>query len=85
MRAAVEAVAGDLGVNSGDIVPCALPAGHARYNVDAVWAAITARVPEAQRARLVRTLRDAERAWDWQRVWQQAQGAGRVLADTIRR
>lgn len=85
MRAAVEAVAGDLGFAASEVVPCALPAGHARYNVDAVWAAITALVPEAQRAKLVRTLRDAERSWDWQRVWSQAQGAGRVLVDTIRR
>jgi predicted GTPase len=85
MRDAAEAVAADLGVQAGEVVPCALPAGHASYNVDAVWAGITARVPEAQRARLVRTLRDAEKAWDWQRVWTQAQGAGRVLVDTIRR
>ena len=44
-----------------DVIPCCLAASVARYNVDAVWAAISERLPDAQRARLVRTLRDAER------------------------
>ena len=85
MRAAVEAAAADLGFETDDVVPCALGAGRARYNVDAIWAGIAAALPEAQRTKLVRTLRDAEGAWDWRRVMSQAHGAGRVLVKTIGR
>ncbi len=85
MRAAVEAVAADLDVPEGDIVPCSLAADAAAYNVDAIWAGISARLPEAQRARLVRTLRDAAGAWDLGSIWSQALSGGRVLVGTIRR
>ncbi len=84
IRAAVEAAAGDLGFAPHDVIPCSLAATAATYNVDAIWAAISDRLPEAQRARLVRTLRDAERAWDLGRIWSQAKAGGRVLVDTIR-
>lgn len=85
MRAAVEAAAGDLGFKTDDVIPCALGASRARYNVDAIWGAIASSLPDAQRTKLVRTLRDAEGAWDWRRVMSQAQGAGRVLVKAIGR
>ncbi len=85
MRAAVEAAAGDLSFARADVIPCCLSAAVPRYNVDAIWAAISARLPEAQRARLVRTLRDAERSWDLGRIWLQAVTGGRVLVETIRK
>ena len=84
IRDAVEAAAGDLGFSPQDVIPCSLAASAATYNVDAIWAAISDRLPEAQRARLVRTLRDAERSWDLGRIWAQAKSGGRVLVDTIR-
>lgn len=84
MRAAVEAAAGDLGVPTGNVVPCCLSSEVARYNVDAIWAGISNRLPEAQRARLIRTLRDAAGAWDLGRIWSQAVHGGRVLVETIR-
>ncbi len=84
IREAVEAAAGDLALSRADVIPCCLAAGATSYNVDAVWAAISDRLPEAQRARLVRTLRDAERAWDLGRIWAQAKSGGRVLAAAIR-
>ena len=84
MRAAVEAAAGDLGIAADEVVPCALAASYARYNVDAIWAAIHQRLSEAQRTRLVRTLRDAQGAWDWQHIWSQARTGGRVLVKAIK-
>jgi predicted GTPase len=85
IAAAVEAVAADLAVPQGDVVPCCLAIETGTYNVDAIWAGIASRLPEAQRARLVRTLRDAAGAWDLTRVWRQAVSGGRVLVGTIRR
>lgn len=85
MRAAVEAVAADLGVQQDDVIPCSLSVDVPVYNVDAIWAAIAARLPEAQRARLVRTLRDAAGAWDLSRIWSQAVSGGRVLVGAIKR
>ncbi len=84
IRSALGAAAVDLGFSLEDVIPCSLAANAASYNVDAVWAAISDRLPEAQRARLVRTLRDAERSWDLGRIWAQAKSGGRVLAGTIR-
>ena len=83
IRAAVEAASGDLGFDTGDIIPCSL-APDTLYNVDAIWAAILERVPEAQRARLVRTLRDAEGAWNVGGVWRQVLSGGRVLVDAMK-
>jgi predicted GTPase len=84
MRAAVEAAAADLGFAASDVIPVCLSSDLERYNVDAVWGAISARLPEAQRARLVRTLRDAEGRWDVGRIWGQALAGGRVLLRSIR-
>jgi len=83
IRATMEAYAADLGFSLGDIVPVCLEANVGRYNVDAVWAKIMAMLPEAQRTHLVRRLRDTEARWDWARVWKQAAGAGRVMAQTV--
>jgi hypothetical protein len=40
-------------------------------------------VPDAQRARLLRTLSDTRNAQAWSRLWSQAATAGRVLKDTF--
>lgn len=84
MRAAIEAAATDLGMPLSDVIPCCLASTAPRYNVDAVWAAISQRLPEARRAQLVRTLRDAQMSWDVGRIWSQVKSGGRVLVDTIR-
>jgi predicted GTPase len=84
IRAAVEAAGADLGFPSIDIIPVCLEAA-SRYNIDALWAKIAELLPEAQRAQLVRTLRDAGAAWDWKRIWMQAKGGGRVLARAMTR
>jgi predicted GTPase len=84
IRAAVEAAGADLGFPSIDIVPVCLEAA-SRYNIDTLWAKIAELLPEAQRAQLVRTLRDAGTAWDWKRIWMQAKSGGRVLARAMTR
>lgn len=83
MRAAIEAASSDLGFATGDVVPVCLAAEHERYNLDAVWAAIADRLPQAQANQLVRTLRDAEGVWDWSHIWAQAKSGGRVLVRKI--
>ncbi len=84
IRAAVEAAAHDFGIATGDVVPCSLAIDREFYNIDAVWAAIVERLPDAQRARLVRALRDAEGKWDVGRIWQQVLSGGRVVAGKLR-
>lgn len=80
IRGAMEAAGGDLGFAEDDVMPVRLDAP---YNVDAVWAAIMALMPEAQRAQLVRTLQDIDRGFDWRRLRKQALNAGRILAQAV--
>ncbi len=84
IRAAIEAVAADLEFPTEAVIPASLASGLESYNIDAVWAAINERLPDAQRARLVRTLREAQGTNDWSRVWSQVKSGGRVLFDTLR-
>jgi predicted GTPase len=79
---AVMAVAHDLAFDASHIVPVSVRLG-ATYNVDALWAEIMEVVPEAQRARLVRTMADLRRGWDWRKILRQAGNAGRVLARSL--
>lgn len=77
IRAAVEAIAADLDLPPGKVIPVRLepPA----YNVDALWGAILEALPEARRARLVRILTALRSQKDWSRVFRQAVNAGRFL------
>lgn len=84
IRDAVEAIGGELGAAAEELVPVSLvPSGP--YNVETVWARMSAVLPDAQRARLVRMLSTANGSWDWRRVWRQAAGAGRLIGRTLRR
>ncbi len=58
IRAAMDAAGGDLGFSEDDVIPACLDPKIGVYNVDAIWAAIMELMPEAQRAQLVRTLKD---------------------------
>jgi predicted GTPase len=78
IMAAAEAVAEDLTLDVSRLVPVCLRSDQP-YNIDALWAKVFEVISDAERARLVRTLRSAERAWDWRRVLAQAGQAGRVL------
>jgi predicted GTPase len=80
---AMQAAGEELGFAPADIVPVRADGAAAPYNVDALWARIMELVPDAQRARLLRTLSDARNAQAWSRLWSQAATAGRVLKDTF--
>ena len=80
---AMQAAGEELGFAPADIVPVRVDAGAAPYNIDALWARIMELVPEAQRARLLRTLSDLRGARSWSTLWSQAANAGRVIKDTF--
>lgn len=83
IRAAVEAVAKDLGLSEDDVVPVCLQPELGCYNVDAVWGKAIEVLPQVQRTHLVRRLREAENRWDWKQIWSQVKKGGRVLAEAM--
>jgi uncharacterized protein len=83
IRSAMEAVSAELDFAADDIVPVRIDNALASYNIDALWAKIIASMPEAQRARLLRTLGDIKSASAWGAIWSQAANAGRVIKGTF--
>lgn len=83
IREAMEAAGGELGFAADDIVPVRADIAVAPYNVDALWARIIELMPDAQRARLLRTLSDIRSASGWATIWSQAANAGRVIRSTL--
>lgn len=83
IRGVMEAAGAELGFAQDEIVPVRVDIAVAPYNVDAVWARIIALMPDAQRARLLRTLSDIKSATSWTAVWSQAANAGRVIKSTF--
>jgi predicted GTPase len=83
IRGAMEAAGRELGFVASEIIPVRADAAAAPYNVDALWARLVELMPEAQRARLLRTLEDIKSAPAWRAVWSQAANAGRVIAGTF--
>ncbi|HXF55769.1 MAG TPA: GTPase [Hyphomicrobiaceae bacterium] len=81
IRDAMDAAASDLGFDDSEIVP--VRSDIAPYNVDALWAKIIELMPEAQRVRLLRTLRDIASVPAWRAIWSQAAGAGRTLKGVL--
>jgi predicted GTPase len=81
--AAMEAAGAELGFAAAEIVPVRVDGAAAPYNIDALWAKIIELMPEAQRARLLRTLSDIRNASAWSGLWSQAANAGRVIKDTF--
>lgn len=80
---AMEAAGSDLGFAANEIVPVRVDIALAPYNVDVLWAKIIELVPDAQRARLLRTLSDINNAPSWAALWSQAANAGRVIKGTF--
>ena len=80
---AMEAAGGELGFSTNDIIPVRIDTAAAPYNIDALWAKIIELTPEAQCARLLRTLEDIRSASAWGAVWTQAANAGRVIKSTF--
>jgi predicted GTPase len=83
IRDALQAAGRDLGFAADEIVPVRADTAAAPYNIDALWAKLVELLPEAQRARLLRTLADARSASNWAAIWSQAVNAGRVIKDTF--
>jgi uncharacterized protein len=83
IRDATHAAGRELGFQPDEITPVRADAGVAPYNVDALWAKLMALMPDAQRARRLRTLEDIKGAPAWRAVWTQAANAGRAIAGTI--
>jgi predicted GTPase len=80
IAAALTAVAGDLSMPVERVVPvCLLP--ERRYNVeDGLLPAMLESLPHANRAKLLRTLKQFRDEEYWQLLWQQAANTGRLLA-----
>jgi hypothetical protein len=83
IRGAMQAAARELGFPANEIVPVRADAAVAPYNIDALWAKLIELVPDAQRARLLRTLGDLKSASSWAAIWSQAANAGRVIKGTF--
>jgi predicted GTPase len=83
IRAAMEAAGIELGFAADDIVPVRVDIAVAPYNIDALWARIIELAPEAQRARLLRSLSDIKNEAGWGSIWSQAVNAGRVIRGTF--
>ena len=80
---AMQVAGAELGFEPAEIVPVRVDGAAAPYNVDALWAKIMELVPDAQRARLLRTLSDIGNGPAWSKLWSQAATAGRVIKDTF--
>jgi uncharacterized protein len=83
IRGALEAAGAELGFAVSEIVPVRIDVPVAPYNIDAVWVKIIELMSEAQRARLLRTLKDIQSASNWGLIWSQAVNAGRVIGETF--
>ena len=83
--AATNTAASELGFTGQEAVPVSLVNPDAPYNIERLWQRIFEVVPEAKRARLLRTLHDLKDNWSWKSVWSQAAGAGRVIAGAMKR
>jgi predicted GTPase len=83
IRGAMEAAGRELGFAADEVVPVRVDIAVAPYNIDVLWAKLIELVPEAQRARLLRTLGDIKSASSWATIWSQAANAGRVMKGTF--
>jgi hypothetical protein len=83
IREAMEAAGAELGFGVGEIVPVRADVAVAPYNIDVLWAKIIELTPDAQRARLLRTLSDIRSASGWATIWSQAANAGRVIGSAL--
>jgi predicted GTPase len=85
IRAAIRSAASDLGFSDSEIVAVSTAKPEAAYNIEQLWQRISAALPEATRAQLLRALHDLKDAWTWKSVWSQTAGAGRTLAGVLKK
>lgn len=82
IRAAMDAIQQDLALpESTAIVPVSLADndGLGTYNVDSLWLAMGRQMDEANRARLLRCLKDAKNREKWTLLWRQVSQSSRWL------
>jgi uncharacterized protein len=79
IRAGLDQIAADLDLDAVDVVPTCLADKRPTYNVDGVWIKITAVLPAARSAQLVRRLRSATTGWKWSKLWSQTVNAGKAM------
>jgi uncharacterized protein len=84
MRAAIDAIAEQLGVPVDRIVPVRLDAAPP-YNLEALQLSLAAQFDDAQRARWLRVHAALAGRRDWRKPWRQLAGAGRIVRDLVRR
>lgn len=78
IREAMDAVAADLQVPIDEVIPVCLAPDRA-YNVEeALIPALLEALPEAQRSRYLRSLREHRDDAYWNQLWQQSKNAGRI-------
>jgi uncharacterized protein len=82
IRAAIDAIAGELGIDVGDMIAARLDTPDQTHNIDLLRVLLGARYDEARRCRAQRLQLKAS-AGDWKRVLRQAAGAGRLLKRRI--
>ncbi len=83
---ALEAIREDLGFEHSDAVAVAVPPDGQSYNLDAVWEAIAAAVPEATRAQLLRCITDLKTTgWEWRTAWRQTKNFGGAIAGSLKK
>jgi predicted GTPase len=82
IRDAVDAVAADLGVDAGLVVPVCTAAGRVDNIDEALHPLIVSSLGEADRVRYLRCLREFRDAEFWYRLREQAAVTGRVVAST---
>lgn len=79
IREAVDAVAEDLQIPVEQVIPVCLAADRT-YNVDeALVPSIVESLPEAQRSRYLRSMREHRDDAYWSQLWDQSRNAGRVV------
>jgi len=81
IRAAMDAVANNLGLAIADVVPISVGAGRKPYNVEQLSERIAALIPDVQRAQLLRLMEDAAPRWSVTRLGKQA---GKAVLSTAR-
>lgn len=82
IASALVAVAGDLDLRADRVVPVVPAVAVGTTGLDALWAAVSARLPEAQSRALQRHLRDSGR-FDIGKLTRQVAGAGKLLGGLV--
>jgi uncharacterized protein len=81
IRDAITAIAADIGIPPGSVVPVSLAPDRAAYNIDALRTRISQALPAARHAQLSRTYaRDRRGGW-WKEVGRLYQGVRTIIAD----